>query len=314
MAKQLSTVTHKEDDVRVVPGPIRSWGTGRKHKLFTMAHAGLGMGYAFPLPDHPRDQRVFVKVTIAVNRGVDRGNWYRHGTYLQREGANKENARGHGFDREQEEVSLSKTLAQWQKERDPHLFKVIVSPDREDIDHKTFVRRLMKDKVERDFGQKVEWVAITHYNTAHSHMHLLIRGVDAHGHELRIDHTYLWNGGLRQRAREVATELLGWRTGEEIKQSLERAVHSHEWTRLDMALEKQREGHVVRIRDEQTWERKRLQTLTDRGFAWQVEENVWEMSTRWNPREFDALRKERRQRAQEHVKEHMQERERELEW
>jgi hypothetical protein len=46
-------------------------------------------------------------------------------------------------------------------------------------------------------------------------VHLLIRGRDAEGRDLRIDHTYLW-GGLRQRAREVATGLLGMRTRQEI--------------------------------------------------------------------------------------------------
>jgi len=174
-----------------------------------------------------------------------------------------------------------------------------------------FIRRLLREKVERDFGRKVEWVAIDHYNASHADIHLLIRGVDADGQELRIDESYLWKqGGLRQRARELATQMLGLRTGEEIQRSLERAAHSPEWTRLDITLEKQRTGNVVHIGCGQEWKRKRLHVLQERGYAWQVGEDAWEMSSRWNPREFDALRKERRQ----HARERSRELEQELSW
>src|SRR5262249_43283034 len=148
----------------------------------TMRMSGSGAG-VLRLPDHPREQRVLVKPTVVKPGSTRGGNWYKHGTYLQREGV-QGTGRGVGFNADHEAVRISTTLGQWQREGDRHLFKVIVSPEK-DLEMMPYVRRLMTEKIEPDLGRKVQWVAIEHRNTGQRHAHLLIRGRDAEGKELR---------------------------------------------------------------------------------------------------------------------------------
>src|SRR5579871_5305660 len=70
----------------------------------------------------------------------------------------------------------AKALARWQTEGDPRLWKLIVSPEfgeRVDLDRLT--RDLMA-RMEKDLGTKLEWVAVTHFNTEHPHVHIALRG------------------------------------------------------------------------------------------------------------------------------------------
>jgi hypothetical protein len=252
-----------------------------------MRHSGRGAGF-LRLPDHPRQQHVIVKPTIAPAQGERGGNWYKHGTYLQREGT-QTHGRSHGFDAEQDTISVSQTLGQWQHQRDAHVFKVIISIRHADrVDLPTFVRRFIAEKIERDLGVRVQWMAIVHTNTEHPHVHLLIRGRDADGHPLRIDGEYLW-GGIRQRARELATQMLGMRTQMEIDADRARAVTAPRWTELDHALHTQldgerRIGFGVSLTGMQ---HARLTELVRRGLAW-PDADGWTLSTRW-----EAIMKER---------------------
>ena len=252
---------------------------------------GCGAG-VLRLPDFPRQQRVLVKVQVAKNQGEgvrpgrSTDNWFRHGGYLQREGAHSR-SRGLGFDREQEARSVPRTLGQWQRS-DPHLYKMIVSPEQA-MELSSFTRRLMS-VIEADLGIATEWIAIDHYNTGQPHVHLLIRGREAEGHELRIDSSYLW-GGVRQRAREVATQLLGMRTRGEIETALSRAVRARAWTELDRALEQQAQEHRFLGEERlQPHEIARLKELAHQGVAWRLPAGQWELSPVWK-----AVLQERRQ-------------------
>src|SRR5208283_3191458 len=69
-----------------------------------------------------------------------------------------------------------------------------------------YVRRLMAT-LERDLGRKVEWAAVNHFDTSHPHAHIVVRGIDRDGRELRIDRSYI-SAGMRWRAQELATEEL----------------------------------------------------------------------------------------------------------
>jgi type IV secretory pathway VirD2 relaxase len=249
--------------------------------------AGQRGGGTFLLPEHARQQRVLVKPTVAVNRGPRTQSWYRHGVYLQREGAHG-TERGLGFDAERNNLSISRTLAHWQRTGDPHMIKLIVSPEhsqRLDLQH--FGRALMAE-IARDLGTQMEWLAIDHHNTGQPHLHVVVRGRDAQGHELRIDGQYLW-GGIRRRAREVATRMLGWRSALEITQSVKRAVDRTRWTALDQALRQKLDPERKLTLGETgvaltSHESLRLAVLAQRGLAWKTNRHTWELSRTWEQR------------------------------
>src|SRR5207247_6855130 len=120
---------------------------------------------------------------------------------------------------------------------------------------------------------------IDHYNNGHPHVDLLIRGRDAQGRELQLDADYLWHG-IRQRAREVATRALGWRTAREITQSREQAVTRETWTELDELLRRRMDPErTITLTDgpEQLTphETARLAAAMQRGRARQAGEQPW---------------------------------------
>ena len=124
-------------------------------------------------------ERSTVKASYARNaRGA---SWGAHGTYLAREGAQREGAMARGFDAEHDDVDLTATLQQWQQAGDRRLWKFIVSPEhgaRLDLPAHT---RALVARMERDLGTHLEWAAIDHHNTDNAHVHLLVRGRDTGG-------------------------------------------------------------------------------------------------------------------------------------
>ena len=143
------------------------------------------------------------------------GQWGVHGRYLARQGAQLEDKPGLGFDTTNEDLNISKTLKGWQEADDPRFWKIIISPEMaHKLDLKEHIRAVM-GHVEKDLGTKLEWGAIDHYNTDNFHAHVVIRGVDKDGIELRISQEYFSNG-FRQRSIQEATRVLGLRLEKDI--------------------------------------------------------------------------------------------------
>ena len=86
-------------------------------------------------------------------------------------------------------------------------------------------------------GRKVEWAAVNHFDTSHPHVHIVVRGTDRDGRELRIDRGYI-SAGMRWRAQELATDELGQRPERDVRQALEREVTQQRFTTLDRELER----------------------------------------------------------------------------
>jgi hypothetical protein len=62
-----------------------------------------------------------------------------------------------------------------------------------------------------DLHTSLEWVAVTHFNTEHPHVPVVLRGVDGNGEAFKLDRDYVRNG-LRAVAQHFATMQLGYRT------------------------------------------------------------------------------------------------------
>ena len=255
---------------------------------------GRGRGRAFLTGVDARWQRSTVKASYSRNGRS--ASWAAHGTYLAREGAQREGGKGRGFSAEREGIDLTATLRGWQRAGDARLWKFIVSPEHaERLDLKAHTRALVSH-MERDLGTRLEWVAIDHYNTDNPHVHLLVRGRDARGQALQIHPDYL-KQGIRRRSQDLATQVLGYRSEREIVQSRGQSVERLRFTEIDRALIRHGGTRGLVTIDGPTpkapaarafrqQELRRLQMLEDLGLA----EKVWTRTWRLSPQLETALR------------------------
>jgi len=163
-----------------------------------------------------------------------------HVNYLQREGVDRENQPGRLFDDKGEEVDGRGFTERCAGDR--HHFRFIISPEdaAELADLKGFTRDLI-GQAEADLGTHLDWVAVDHWNTAHPHVHVLVRGMTAGGRDLVISRDYI-SAGLRARASQLVTLELGPRTDRQIRRSLGAEIEAERWTRLDRALARDAAG------------------------------------------------------------------------
>lgn len=182
-------------------------------------------------------QRVVVKARYVKHKagsmkaGGGAASLRDHLKYISRDAAGKDgekavlfSERGEGLDR--------KMFLDLCKE-DRHHWRFIVSPENghQIEDFHGYVRSVIR-LVEKDLGTTLKWTAAVHYDTDDVHAHVIVRGVNDRGEDLVIGQDYV-KEGFRRRAQEVATELLGERSLEEIRKSQEKDVEALRVTSLD---------------------------------------------------------------------------------
>ena len=238
-----------------------------------------------------REPRAFMQrsvVKLSYSRNTRSASWAAHGRYLAREGAQRDDAKGLGFDATRDDISLSQLLAGWQMAGDPRLFRIIVSPENgAEMDLKEHARELVA-QMERDLGTRLEWAAIDHHNTDNPHVHILIRGVTESGNALSIDRGYI-KSGIRDRSQEIASRKLGLRVERDILESRGQAVTRDQFTEIDRVLLRQADSrnivtfNDVQHRNETARERQaqnaaRLGFLESMGLARRVDQLSWQIS------------------------------------
>jgi type IV secretory pathway VirD2 relaxase len=172
-------------------------------------------------------------VTYLSNRA--RGQWRAHGRYLARESAAESKAAAAGFNRERDDIDVVCELEKWQSSGDQRLWKIIVSPEFGDrIDLHRLARDLI-GQMERDLETELEWVAVTHHNTEHPHVHMAIRGVTNARQPLCLKREYVKHG-IRGIAEEMCTRQLGYRTSRDAAEAERHEVGECRFTSLDRAL------------------------------------------------------------------------------
>jgi type IV secretory pathway VirD2 relaxase len=181
----------------------------------------------------PYHQRCAVRVTYLKNKV--RGQWKAHGRYLARESASfKNDAKAVGFDRGSD-IDIARRLESWQVAGDVQIWKLIISPefgDRADLSRLT---RDLIERMEKDLGTNLEWVAVEHHNTEHPHVHVVVRGVRDHGETLRMSREYVQRG-IRAIAEDLCTRQLGYRTEIDAADAERREVTEKRFTSLDRRL------------------------------------------------------------------------------
>lgn len=157
-----------------------------------------------------------------------------HLDYLRRDGVTREGENGRLFGPGTQPVDGRVFAGRCAQDR--HHFRFIISPEdaREMADLRSFTGDLV-DRMQRDLGTRLDWVAVDHWNTGHPHIHLIIRGVRDDGEDLVIARSYI-KEGMRDRARDLITQELGPRTDLDIRRSLERQIDAERWTQLDRHL------------------------------------------------------------------------------
>ena len=217
------------------------------------------------------------------------GNLPNHLSYLSRYGVTRDGEEARLFGPGPEDVAVEADVGEFAERcrDDRHHFRFIVSPDDalEMADLKSFAHDLV-DQMEKDLDTKLDWVGIAHWNTAHPHVHLIVRGVRDDGQDLVISRDYI-KEGMRDRARDLITQELGPRSDHEIRRTLERQIKAERWTSLDRQL--RRDTHKSGIIDlsprpgQQPDEYHalkvgRLRTLEVLGVAHQIGHSQWFLS------------------------------------
>lgn len=116
----------------------------------------------------------------------------------------------------------------------PRHFKLIISPESQKIDLKllseAFIRHL-----EKITGYDFYWVGTIHTDTEHHHAHLAINGKDKNGKKVRFPKDMIKNT-MREFLSNIATNMIGERTKEEIEESKKKLTQAKRWTAFDEQL------------------------------------------------------------------------------
>jgi len=227
-----------------------------------------------------RARRVIVQARIVKLAGKGIANARAHLRYIQRDGVTREGAPGELFDRDQEKVSGKEFIDRTDGDR--HQFRFIVSPEDGDQyqDLKSFVRRLM-ERMEKDLGTKLDWVAANHYNTGHPHAHIVVRGKDERGKDLIIAREYITQG-MRERAAEIVSLDFGPRSDLEVLSKFHSEMGQERFTSIDPDLlrtaDQDREVVAVATKAyDQTLRAGRLQKLGRLGLATEIAPGRWRL-------------------------------------
>jgi type IV secretory pathway VirD2 relaxase len=215
-------------------------------------------------------RRVTIKARLVNLRQVGKRSTTTHLRYIEREGVGRDGEPGKAYGPATDEVDLADFEARGQEDR--HQFRFIVSPEEAgDLgDLRRYTRHLMQ-RMEADLGTSLGWVAVDHWNTENPHTHIVLRGKDDTGKDLIISRDYIAHG-MRERAAGLATEWLGPRTEQEIRQSLQREIEQERWTSLDRALQREAQAGTIQLERLQQDSRRsqlvgRLQHLQRMGLA-----------------------------------------------
>ncbi|WP_066584444.1 relaxase/mobilization nuclease RlxS [Sphingomonas pruni] len=228
-----------------------------------------------------RARRAIVKTRLVRLGGKGLAAARAHLRYIQRDGVTREGAPGQLYSAGRDDADGRAYLERCYGDR--HQFRFIVSAEDgpEYSDLKPFIRRLM-GKMEEDLGTRLDWVAADHFNTAHPHSHIMLRGVDDRGKNLIIAREYIAHG-IRERAAELVTLDLGPRTRQEIEAWLRHDFGEERLTAIDRQLISSMDaGRIVSSADrdpsQQSLRAGRLQKLASMGLAENVGGGNWRLA------------------------------------
>lgn len=229
-------------------------------------------------------RRVVVKTRLVIIEKGGARSTILHLRYIERDGVTKDGGKAHAFGPGTDEADIEAFEQRGREDR--HQFRFTISPEdaAEMGDLKAFTRDLMS-RMEADLGTRLDWVGADHWNTDNPHVHVVLRGRHLDGSDLVIARDYIASG-MRNRARELATEWLGPRTEMEIREGMLREVAQERWTGLDRLIQREAQEGVVdllsgpvddQVRLHRTAMIGRLRKLSEMGLADHVGHCTWSL-------------------------------------
>jgi hypothetical protein len=156
-------------------------------------------------------------VKVKYVRNFPQNQWRGIGAYMIRTDKTQCEKEEAGFDQDGIRYDIPgvrhgipQTLHRWQKERDPRIYTIIVSPEPGSKADITALTRDLMAQVERDLGRPLEWVASVHNDRDHQHAHVALRSRDRNGYVFRFEPDYI-RFRFRSIARQILTQQLGYR-------------------------------------------------------------------------------------------------------
>jgi type IV secretory pathway VirD2 relaxase len=266
-----------------------SANSARPHFDGSRIGRGSGVGRVLHARDRYaafRTRRVVVQTRLIRLKRPGLNAARMHLRYLERDSVTRDGLAGELYDAQHDRADGQAFLER--SDGDRHQFRFIVSAEDGDAydDLKPLVRRLM-GQVEKDLGTSLDWVAVDHFDTAHPHTHIVLRGKDDRGKDLIIAREYIAHG-MRERAAEIVSLDLGPRTDREIQNRLENEVEQERFTSIDRSL--LRDADAERLiqatgRDsfEQSIRAGRLQKLGRLGLAEETAPGQWRLAEEFEP-------------------------------
>ena len=272
---------------------IQKYGGGRR----ASSSARPKKGQIAVRPPHAQSRRCVIKARYVRLNANGMKAARLHLAYLERDGVEKDGAPGrlYGTDDDFTAEAFRAPL-----DGEKRQFRFIVSPeDGHRLDLKEFTREFVR-QVEKDTGRRLLWAAVNHHNTDNPHVHIVVRGVDQDGNDLRIDGPYIARG-MRWRAQEIVTRELGRRSELDLLREQTVDVTRERLTEIDRIIDAHAlPGGTVTIRKLlETGQPEgrvcvaRLHTLETMELAAQTETGVWRLTEGW--KESLAALEERQQ-------------------
>lgn len=209
--------------------------TGRAGKgsksFFSSAHKTTFSSSSFS-----KDSRQLCTTKVSY-RGVNQFTTKEEALALHQKNLNYIHKEGKGIDGKEPETYGSDSEEIYKENMDSTSWRIILSPDRQDIDLNKLAREFIS-KLERSTGYHFTWIAANHYDTPHHHTHILINGIDKNGRKVQFLPKEMVSQMMREHARNICTTIAGKRTQADTDKRITNCVAKNYFTILDRIIEK----------------------------------------------------------------------------
>ena len=226
------------------------------------SYNGNNFYYKSNFIDSPTNQKVYVNYHYFQNPGIAIISKLKN--YFTKEGKAKDGSEPELFnaDGNVRKDDIGVIL------KEPHVFHVIISPvNGKELDLEEYVKNVMEN-IERAVSKKLDWTAATHYDKEHPHIHIMIRGKDRNGKNLRFNPEFIMQE-TRRYCEELATKELGPRSIREINEERMNEITAERYTQTDRKILEKAEklDNRLFIRPKNTKESTRLEYLVKLNIA-----------------------------------------------
>lgn len=167
--------------------------------------------------------------SVITKYRIDKNAHFTNITYIEKEGK--------GIDGEKPDLYGSEiNLDEYKKLVEPKHWRIILSPGSNNIPLKTFTKSFI-EKLEEETGYKFTWIAANHYDTDNFHTHLIINGVDKNGRDVNFLPREKVKHLMRMFAQNICTDIIGYKTQNQIDKEYEKMQSKNYFTKLDKTLE-----------------------------------------------------------------------------